>query len=845
MQTTYQQWGINNVKSALLGASMVALATALATPVFAADAGTGAEVIVTGTRTTGMKAADSAAPIEVVGAAALTQTGATDLSQVLETTVPSLNINTNGGDMAALSIQAALRGLSPNDTLVLVDGKRRHTTSNLSVDGGSPYSGAATTDLSFIPVGAIDHIEVLTDGAAAQYGTDAIAGVVNVILKSKASGGSASALAGEFYNGQGKTGNLSLNRGFSLGENGFLNLTLEERYHEDTVQGCGDARVTNSSCALLSGLSYPNSNSGGAANFPSLNRLHGDPAYNLYNVFYNAGYDIGGGAELYSFGSYGNRVASHFENIRLPNKVSGNECAGVGATCVTPGAGALVYPFPYGFDPSEQIMEQDYSFTGGIKGNLSGWHYDLSSTYGADINQINVINSANAQLFPVLQAYSTTPITPQTNFNNGRFETTQWTNTLDLDRSFAVGLAAPLNVAFGIEQRHETYTITAGEPSSYYGAGAQSFDGYTPFDAGTHSRDNYAGYVDLATDPITNLHIDLAARYEHYSDFGGTTVGKATGRYDFSPEIAIRGTVSTGFRAPTLAEEYYSGTNVSPYSAQVQLPPNSAPAAVAGFSPLKPEKSTNYSIGFVAHPIPKLQITADIYEIQLNNRILTSGNIYWENGGTIYSPAVLAAIQAKGVTLDSGLSYVAIALFANAANTRTDGAEVTADYTSDFGDMGHVDWSLGFNYNDTVITHLTPLPAIVTNVGLGQTEILDATARTALTSAVPKEKLILQAHWTMDRWSANLRETVYGPSSQIAETGVNNTISTTGITSLLIGYKITKQIKLEAGADNLFDTLPPKLNPAQAGGRVFQVPNADSPWGTDGGFYYGRLTFTF
>ena len=837
------------MKSALLGTSMLALATALATPVFAADADTGGEVIVTGTRTTGMKAADSPAPIEVVSAAALTQTGATDLSQVLETSVPSLNISTNGGDMAALSISAALRGLSPNDTLVLVDGKRRHTTSNLSVDGGSPYSGGATTDLSFIPTGAIDHVEVLTDGAAAQYGTDAIAGVVNIILKSADHGGSANAAAGEYYNGQGKTGSLSVNRGFTLGDKGYLNVTLEQRYHEGTTQGCGDARVTDSSCNLLPGLSSPNANAGSATNFPALNRLHGDPSYNLYNAFYNAAFELGEGATLYSFGSYGNRVASHFENYRLPNKVSGNLCAGVGSTCVTPGGGAVVYPFPDGFDPSEQIMEQDYSFTAGLKGSLIGWHYDLSSTYGADHNQINVINSANAQLYPVLQAGSTTPITPQTNFNNGAFLTTQWTNTLDLDNSFAVGLAAPLNVAFGFEQRHETYGITAGEPSSYYGAGAQSFDGYTPFDAGTHSRDNYAGYIDLATDPIQNLHVDLAGRYEHYSDFGGDTVGKLTARYDFTPAFALRGTVSTGFRAPTLAEEYYSGTNVSPYSAQVQLPPNSAPATLAGFSSLKPEKSTNYSIGFVAHPIPKLQITADVYQIQLDNRILTSGNIYYYTTShgvqTTWSPNVGAAIAAKGVTIDSGLSYVAIALFANAANTRTDGAEVTADYTSDFGDMGHVDWSLGFNYNDTVITHLTPLPAAVTNVPLGQTQILDATARSALTSATPKEKMILQAHWTMDKFSANLRETVYGPVSQIAETGVNNKIGTTGITSLLLGYKVTKMVKLEVGADNLFNTLPPLLNPAQAGGRVFKVPNADSPWGTNGGYYYGRLTLNF
>ena len=797
------------------------------------------EVVVTGTRTSGFKAVDSPAPIEVVGAEALKRTGSTDLAQALSTSVPSLNIQTNGGDVAALNIQAALRGVSPNDTLVLVNGKRRHTTANLAVDGGSPYSGAATTDLSFIPVAAIDHIEVLTDGAAAQYGTDAIAGVVNIILKKSDHAGSISATGGQYFGGDGKTGEWSFNKGFALGDKGFFNLTLEQHYHGNTVLGCGDARFQNADCSLKSGLTFPNSNVTQAANFPHENQLLGDPHYNIYNGFYNAGYDLGGGIELYSFGNYSERTAQHYENYRTPNKIVGTTSLGV-----------TYYPLPLGFDPQEQLKEHDYSFTAGIKGATYGWNWDLSSTYGSDVDNVYVINSANAQLFPVIAASSPTQIAPQRTFYNGAFKTTQFTNTLDLDRSFNVGLASPLNVAVGGELRRETYTIDAGDPSSYYGAGAQSFDGYTPLDAGQHSRNVYAAYVDFAVDPIKNLHVDLAGRYEHYNDFGSTTVGKLTGRYDFTPSFAIRGTASTGFRAPTLAEEFYSGTNVSPYSAEVQLPANSAAATFAGFAPLKPEKSDNYSAGFVWKPLPKLQITADFYEIKIKDRILVSGLIYGSQlgfGATgVVSQHVLDAITVRGVTLDSGLSYAGIAVFANAANTKTDGAELTASYASDFDEWGHVDWSLGFNYNKTDATLVKNLPVADQNTAFGQVNFLNKNALSALTTATPREKLILGAAWTLHKWSVNLRETVYGPSSQwSANNAIYHKISTTALTDLEVSYKITPAIRLDVGADNIFDKRPPTQAGVGGGGRVYDRPYDFAPYNPNGGYYYGRVTFSF
>ncbi len=806
------------------------------------NSGEVSEVIVTGTRQVGVKAEDSAAPIQVVGSRNLTLTGATDLAVSLATSVPSLNFQANGGDAAAVNIQAALRGVSPNDTLVLVDGKRRHGTANLAVDGGSPYSGSATTDLSFIPIGAIDHVEVLTDGAAAQYGSDAIAGVINIITK-KGTTGTLDITGGEYYdsngtNYQGETGSISINKGFKIGDKGYFNVTFENRYHNYSVQGCGDSRFQNPDCSLKSGLTFPNSNVTQFRGYPHENQLNGDPQFNIYNGFVSAGYQIAPEAEIYVIGSYGYREAQHFENYRTPNKIVGTALNGV-----------TVYPLPLGFDPKEKFDEKDYSITGGMRGDFEGFHYDLSGTYGGNSEQVYTVDSANAVVFAQDQALSTTPVVPQTSFYDGEYKATELTLNADFSKDFAVGMASPLSVAFGGEYRRDTYGIGQGEPSSYIGGGAQSFSGYTPQDQGDFARTDYAGYIDLAIDPIKKLHLDLAGRYVHYSDFGDTEVGKITARYDFNPMFAVRATVSNGFRAPTLAEERYSGTNVSPYSAEVQLPPNSAAAQLAGFQPLKPELSQNYSVGFVAHPIDNLQVTVDAYQINIHNRILVSGFIYGTNtiNGQIVtiSQGVLNAIAARGVTLDTGLSYTGIALFANAANTRTDGIELTANYASDFGDYGHVDWTIGANYNKTQLTKTPPLPAQVTNAQYGQTTFFTPNSASALTTATPREKVILQAYYTWHRFSANLRETIYGPTRQWS---ANNTIfeqiGTTGITDLDFGYRITQAIKVDVGANNLFNQIPP-LHDIAGGGRVYSVPYAFAPWGGNGGYYYGRVVVSF
>lgn len=811
------------------------------------------EVIVTGTRLSGVKAADSAAPIQLVDSSALHQLGQQDLRLALAQNLPSLNVQAFGSDTANLTLSAALRGLNPNETLVLVNGKRLHGTANLAVDGTTPYQGAAAADLSFIPVSAIEHVEVLEDGAAAQYGSDAIAGVVNIILKQNTEGGSLSGTGGAYYQGDGATGAASYTQGFRLGDRGFIDVTGEVRQHDFSQRGGTDRRYSNLDGSLQSGLdSLDATGIPEAPDYPRVNKIDGDAKYNLYNLMYNAGYAFGD-VHAYSFGSYGYREGWTYQNYRPPSKVT-----------ATDGSGNEVVPFPTGFSPRENMREDSFSFTAGLKGIAAGWNWDLSSTYGTDKDRMFTLDSANRDLFVALQAVAPGPIAPQQDFYDGAFISSESTSNLDIVRSFDVGLSAPLTIAFGGEAREDWYTIDQGEPASIYGAGPQGYPGFQPSDAGTHDRTNYAGYVDVTVDPARNWLVDLAGRAEHYSDFGSAMVGKLTTRFDFTPAFAIRGTVSAGFRAPTLAEEYYSATNVDPTFASVQLPPNSPAAQLAGFSPLKPEKSTNISFGFVLHPENALQITLDAYQIDIRHRIVGSGFLLGSEqgsaGNVVISQGVLDAIQAHGNVLDSGISYAGITIFTNGADTRTRGAELTANYASDFGSKGKVDWSAGVDYVTTTITSLQSLPLQVTNASVGQTYLLSPTAISALTTAMPKAKATLGMHYRLSAWSVNLVESIYGPSSEVFSldgTGTNGTdvkINTTAITDLNIGYQVTEALQLSIGADNLLNRTPPSqpnvsnghggVRPAD-GDSVYFEPDAFSPFGIDGGYYWGRVTYNF
>jgi len=819
--------------SLLLGTSLVVLLGAPALAQEVAQSETEA-VIVTGTRVTGMTAADSAAPITVIGSDALSHVGQPNLIQALAQIAPSFTAESLGGDTGALTLSARLRGLSPNDTLVLINGKRRHSTGNLHVLGGQ-YQGAATADLDMIPVASIDHVEVLQEGAAAQYGTDAIAGVVNVILKHNSSGGVASATGGQYFEQGGATYDFSGNFGIDLGGKGFLNITGEKRYRGFSQRGGQDIRVVNAAGVPVA-TPY---NAAAMVDYPRVNHITGDPESMLTTVAANMEYDLEPGLTFYASATYGERQAKAFENVRFPTQVIASPVLGVAGTFTAPGE--LIFA-PIGFNPQEGLKEDDYGYTVGLKGEIAGFHWDLSGTYGKDRDKIYTYQSANRSLF------IDTHFTPTT-FYDGQFTASEATFNLDITKDFNVGLASPLTVAVGGEGRENTFGIQQGDAASIYKEGGQSYPGFQPTDAGTHSRKNYAAYIDFAVSPIQDLQVDIAGRFEHYTDFGDAQVGKITARYDFTPEFAVRGTISTGFRAPTIQEEFYSATNVSPTSAIVQLPPNSAAAALLGIKPLQPEASTSYSAGIVTHPLDDLSLTIDAYSISLRNRIVGTGTLFG-SGGAINSLIVQKAIAAHGNILDPTVTQTGVALFVNGISTLTQGVDVSANYLTDFGDFGSVSWTLAGNYSDTSISKQIATPSTLSP---GVT-LFSKTATSLLTRANPKEKIGLSALWSLEPWTINIRETLYGPTSAYYSpnggTYYLNKVDTTAITDLEIDYHYLESWTIAFGANNLTDERPNSrlvLSPTQLsdGSNTVGAPLAISPFGINGGFYYTRLTFNF
>jgi iron complex outermembrane receptor protein len=828
----------------LPGISGLALAAANAAAAAPGDVTQVQEIIVTGTRVTGLKAGDSPAPVLVLGAETLKRTGQPDLIQALAQNVPSFQAQAFGADTAAFHLAIKLRGLSPNHTLVLINGKRRHGTANVVVSGGA-FGGNAAADIGLIPVDQIDHVEILQQGAAAQYGTDAIAGVVNIILKDKNEGGSISATAGQYMDGGGRTGQVAMNVGFAPFPDSYLNMTLETKYRGFSFRGDIDPRVsplTAGGSAILG--RFPQVVN--APNYPYVNRVAGDAEQRMTTLMYNAGYQVTDDLTLYSFGSATYRWAQAYENYRLPNVILGKQASDV--------------PFPTGFSPKEAIKETDYAFTVGARGAAAGWRWDLATAYGYNLDKIYVLSSANASLYADTSTTTSTGFTPRT-FYDGSYKASQWTSTLDLTREFDVGLAGPLNFALGGEYRREMYGIAAGDPESYYQTGAQSFFGYAPANAGIHHRSVYAGYVDLAANVTKRWKLDVAVRQEHYSDFGNTTVAKLASRYDFNDAFALRGAASTGFRAPTLAEAFYSGINVGPTSVSGVFAPNSPGAAFLGVSGLKPEKSKNYSLGFVARPYPGLTVTLDLYQITIRDRIVQSGDFsgYDSNSNVIQSPSVIQALLANGVTIDPSIftgssGSVSVLTFVNGMDTRNRGADLVVTYPTDFGRFGRVDWALSANYNEVSIRKIKAPPSNVDQ----RVTLLDPTAQASHTTESPRWRFIGSAFWRLGKFSLNLRESFYSSSRALSQNPIGAfydtiLIKSAFMTDLELAYEPRKAVKLAIGANNLFNRYPTKQPAAYRAAQLATGSNAYAsslypsfaPYGRNGGYYYARVVLGF
>ena len=930
-------------QSLFLGTSFAAFVCGLVPALGQSASESNETVIVTGTRVQGMTAADSAAPITVLGTDALTRgVGTTDLRQALGQMVPSFSAQQFANDTAEFSLSAALRGLSPNDTLVLVDGHRRHYTGNLHVDGGNYASGSSSPDLSLLPEAAIDHVEVLLDGAAAQYGTDAIAGVVNIILKNKSSGGQLSGTTGEDYSTGGRTYDVSYNMGLPLFDKGFVDVTVDKQYHDYSHLGGDDPRYINGVgqpapvgtvgttpnaagiIACSGGNCLPTTGPYAASssfNYPRNNLIDGDGEYSLTMAAVNAGYDFSDSLQFYTFGTYGHRFGKTWQNVRLQNQViaapgSDQPCSAsnlqgyntaVTANGITPAcaigintgsgtgvaalgtnglnakgqvissgqAGTLFTPgelvmYPQDMEPQEGLYEDDYQYNAGEKFNVAGWAFDVDVGYGKDIDKIWTFNSGNRSLF--IDTH-----TSPSNFYDGSFTASQFTGNIDATHSYNVGMASPLTVAVGLEAREDTYRITAGDSASYYKEGPQSFPGFAPASAGDHSRKNYAGYVDFALAPIEALQLDVAGRAEHYTDFGDTEIGKVTARYDFSPQWAVRGTVSTGFRAPTLAEEFYTAVNVSPTSATVQLPADSAAAQVLGLQNLKPEISTSYSVGIVAHPLEDLSITLDAYSITLGNRIVASSTVT-STGGSINTPLVTTAITTDGVSLDPTATAQGVTAFLNGLDSLTQGIDLTVNYPTDLGAYGLIDWTLAGNYNQNTVERVAPPPAVLV-ASNPQASFFTFQSVYGFDHQTPTTKVGLTASWTLDQWGATVRETYYGPQHSYTSPNSGGELipfdqAGVGLTDLEVRYNITDQLQFAIGGNNLFNIQPDTIPFAPSyctGSGIINITSAcvtgpssastgegetasngvvekapfGAVWNPNGGYYYARIVFNF
>ena len=908
-----------NLKAYLLAGTSAASLALMALPASAQSAANSSSetVIVTGTRVQGMTAADSAAPVMVLGSDALKQgTGSTDLRSAVAQVVPSFTAQQRGGDLGNMTLSAALRGLSPNDTLVLVNGHRRHGTANIQVSANGFTGGGASPDISLIPQNAIDHVEVLLDGAAAQYGTDAIGGVVNIILKKKSSGGIFEGDTGQYDAGDGQSYDISFNMGMPLFDKGFANVTIDKKFNGWTQRGGADSRLKTATGATVpTGTIGPINPVTGVVPCSGGNCLDPNLITNLYryprsNANYgnaeaqttmgllNAGYDFSDKVQLYAFGSIAHRFAITHEGNRLPNQtlatpgssqpcsatnrqgyntaltvtgtpvcavgISGGVAAlgnnglndnglvissGLAGTVFTPGE--LIF-YPNGQITSEVIKQDDYQYNTGLKFDVLGWDVDANIGYGKDIDNVFTWGSA------VKTLYLDTHTTPS-NFYDGKFTASQLTATVDAAHTFNVGLASPLTVAVGAEAREDTYRLDHGEAASYYKEGPQSFPGFTPSDAGSHSRKNYAGYIDLAVAPIEELQIDVAGRFEHYTDFGDAEIGKITARYDITPQFAVRGTIATGFRAPTPAEEYYTATNVSPSTAIVQLPANSAAAKVLGLPNLKPEISTSYSLGLVAHPLDDLSVTVDAYSITLGDRIVASGRVF-SQGGAINTPLVNDAIRVAGNILDPTSVQNGVTAFLNGLDTLTQGIDVTANYPTDFGDYGLVNWTLAGNYNSTSISSVVPPPDVLLASNPGATFFTPITLYN-FRHSTPTTKVGLTANWSLDAWGLTVRETYYGPQHNLASPNgglpyYNTSQSDVGLTDLEARYNITEGLQLAVGSNNIFNIHPGthpyvSLTPNASGqtplvdnSNIIGDPNS-TVWDPNGGYYYARVTYNF
>ncbi len=745
-------------------------------------------VVVTGTRSANRTLAESLSPIDLLSADTLNNSGTPELNQALSRLLPSFNFPrpsiTDGTDHVR---PAQLRGMSPDQVLVLVNGKRRHTSAVVNLNG-SQGRGSAAVDLNAIPFYAIDRIEVLRDGASALYGSDAIAGVINIVLKGGDEGGTVETRYGQMSAGDGELIQAGADMGVKLNADGWIHLSAEYRDRADTNRSRPDLRT----------LQTP-------ATYATVNHRFGDADTNDQIFFFNGQVGLPAEAELYFFGNLGDREgdAAGFYRRAFDSR-------------------NVVAIYPDGFLPIINSVAEDTSVVMGVRGDTEGgWTWDVSANYGANDFDFIITNSLNNSLGAA----------SPTEFFAGTLHGAQNLFNADVSKYFDGLIGNGLNVAFGAEHRKDSYRIEPGEEASYVGTGSQVFPGFRPQDSGSFDRDSNAVYLDLESDVTDQFATSLAVRYEDYSDFGSTTSGKLSGRYSFTDTVALRGTVSTGFRAPSLAQQFYATTATNfiggvPFDVRTFAVTD--PVAIAlGAEPLQAEESTNVSLGLSLQPTDDLNITIDAYQIDVDDRIILSENLT----GT----AVQQFLASQGILNANGGRY-----FTNAIDTRTRGLDIVASYGFTLGD-GDLSVTAGVNFNDVDITAIAPNPEELQQGGL-QLQRIGRVEQGRVEVGSPDNKLNLGADYSLGNFSLNTNLTRYGEVSVLnTNPDLDQTFGSEWVLDFSASYTLDAW-RFTVGADNVLDNYPDEVLFANSTSGILPY-SSTSPFGFNGAFWYGKATF--
>ena len=819
------------------------IASASAEVAVADDAGADAgAIVVTGVRGSAPRTvADSPVPIDVISGTELKVTGRTGLKDILANVVPSLSMPALGGGGTSSSAKPiSIRGLSGDYLLVLVNGKRRHTTS--LINNLSRISGGSTpVDIDLLATNAVGRVEVLRDGAAAQYGSDAISGVINFILDSAPEGGELTSTAGQHYEKGGLLLQQTASYGTRLGsDGGFVRFSVEAKFHDRAKSsGAIVADSVDLYPRLAGGARDPREatiDRNRAGNYGRTNRDY------IANSSYNAELPLGDDTTLYSFGTLSYRNIKDGRGQFNANNVN-----------------SLPEIYSDGFLAKRRIWETDFQLNAGLRTKLVGLDVDISTAYGRDYVKLGAENTLNPSLGP----------TSKTSFFMGKQISTLWVNNLDFSRTFDIGLAKPVTLAFGVEHRYERFQNIAGEPDSYRDGGyviprgttpfqllfggqrpaasLVSFTGTTPADAFVLTRNNIAGYVDIGADITDRWFVGIAGRAEHYSDSSGDTVsGKFSTRYELFPGFALRGGVNTGFRAPSLGQQGFStsqNTSITVNGDRIPqlvkfLAPGDPIAGFLGAKPLTPEKSLNYTAGATFESGP-FRLTVDAYQIRIDDRIVKTEILNSAEAVRILTSAQVAAILSqRGVPGISSAQF-----FINGVDTRTRGIDAVAEYTIKTDSLGSFRLGAAYSYNKTRILRVAANPSNLTN-----TVLFGRQARSDLTSANPRDKLVLNGDWSIGPVRTALRVTRFGKYTEAGtsntSTADDRTFPAAWVTDLDVSVKVSERINLAVGANNLFDVYPAAIGVIQANTGAGYYGNF-APFGLSGGFYYARVGVTF